>query len=35
MKEMPGIGRGPRWVDRLGTIAVMAWWVLAMAGTLL
>jgi len=35
MKDFLGIGHGPRWADRFGTIAVMAWWVVATAGMLL
>jgi hypothetical protein len=35
MKDIVGIGRGSRWADRLGTIAVMLWWVLAATGLLL
>ncbi len=35
MKGFIDIGRGPRWADRVGTIAVVAWWVLAAGGLLL
>jgi hypothetical protein len=35
MNERLTIGRSAGWADRLGTTAVLAWWVLTIGGILL
>ena len=35
MKEMLKVGRSAGWMERLGTTAVFAWWVLTIGGLLL
>jgi hypothetical protein len=35
MNDMLKIGRSAGWVDRLGTTAVFAWWVLSIGGLLI
>jgi hypothetical protein len=35
MKQMLNIGRSVGWIDRFGTTAVLAWWVLTIGGLLL